>query len=794
MNYCFSKLAHILNASFKILVDSPIQKIYIDTREIFYARQALFIALKGTRDGNHFVLDAYNKGIRYFLLSSLPNDLPDDANYLLVENTLIALQKIATFHRNQHHLKVIAITGSNGKTIVKEWLNIFLSTQYKTVKSPKSFNSQIGVPLSILEIHKEHEVGIFEAGISQPGEMLTLEAIIQPHEGILTHMGDAHQEHFNSFTHKLLEKLKLFQRCKKIYATINDENTYHILHKNYPTATTISKSFPTTYHYQYTYPLLTLIHHEQRYTFQVPFHDNAHLENLALCLMICIEKNIPTDLLQKLIPTLPTLPMRLELITDNQEFNFIIDTWSSDFDSLQQALYLLQQTTSFEKKKLVLTDFENLKLDSELFQFVLNHFLPKDLYLIGHKFQGLKTQHKVYKSIEDFMERVSWEDFVNTVILLKGARKYELEKVYHFLNLKASTTYLKINLQQLKKNLGIYKSLLKPSTKIMVMLKADSYGSGSWEIAKAIESQVDYIGVAFTVEGIALRKKGVTIPIMVMNPDANSPHLLKQYHLEPVIGTIEWLKNWEHAPLRNHNIHIEIETGMNRLGFLLPELKALMFYIQKWNLQPVSLFTHFASADQASDDNFTRNQYDIFQKAIQFFHENGYFPICHCLNTAGIERFPEFQMDMVRLGIGLYGISENLIQVQEIGKMYSKIIRIHEILQGQSIGYNRSFIANKNLRIATVPIGYADGLKRSLSNGNWYFKVQDVLCPIVGKICMDMTMIDITQVPNVKVGDEVLIFGEPPLSIHAMSQKLNTIPYECLVGIPSRVKRIFVEE
>jgi len=794
VNYLFSQLTSIIKTiSKKINHDIIIQKIYIDTREIFYSQNALFLALVGKRNGNLFSLDAYNKGIRHFILSEIPENFPNDADYILVENTLNALQEIAIFHRNQYNLPVFAITGSNGKTIVKEWLNVFFSQPFKIVKSPKSYNSQIGVPLSILEMNDTHELGIFEAGISQPNEMEKLEKIIQPTDGILTHMGDAHQEYFLNYEQKLLEKLKLFVNCKKIYASIHDEITLQILSNQYPNSITISKNLPTTYHYEYENSILSIKNKNFSYKFKVHFYDQASIENLALCLLTGIEKKLPIELLQNQISYLPILPMRLELITDNEEFTFIIDTWSSDFESLQQALFLLNQTQSFSKKILVLTDFENLTLNSDLFQYILKNFSSSQLYLIGKKFSNLKN-FQVFQNTKEFLEKLRWEDFVNSVILLKGSRSFELEQVYHYLNLKASTTYLKINLQQMKKNFGIYKSLLNNSTKVMVMLKADSYGSGTWEIAKTLENQIDYIGVAYTVEGVQLRKKGVFTPIMIMTPDINSLHLLQKYQLEPAVGSLELLHAIVQSGDSSLKIHIEIETGMNRLGFDYKDLPKIIQILKNSDLKLISIFTHFASTDQKFDDDFTHQQFAIFKRSIDYFHNQQIFPIAHCLNTSGIERFPQYQLDMVRLGIGLYGISENIQEIEEIGKMYSRISRIHSIKKGESVGYNKSFVAQYDMLIATIPVGYADGLKRSLSNGNWSFLVHQELCPIVGKICMDMSMIDITHVPFAKVGDEVLIFGKNSLSIKQMAKKLNTIPYECLVNIPSRVKRIFVEE
>lgn len=791
MNILFSQIAILLSSHYQIIEDSLIQKIYIDTREIFYSKNSLFITLKGTRDGNEFIFDAYKKGIRYFILTKVPEELPADTNFIVVKEGLEALQKLAMEHRKKFSIPVFAITGSNGKTIVKEWLNLFFSAQWRVCKSPKSYNSQIGVPLSVLELDESHEIALFEAGISEPNEMDRLEKIIQPRVGILTHMGDAHQEYFINYEQKLNEKLILFKNCHRIYATINDNFTLQILLKKYPFSTTISKNLPTTYQYNYENSILSLKKDNTIVKFDVDYNHPAYLENLALCLMIGLEKQIPAKILQSLLPMLPTLPMRLELISDNQEFTFIIDTWSSDFDSLQHALFLLQQIQTFPQKKIVLTDFENLKLESDLFQYILNHFSKKSLYFIGKSFSLLEKDYQIYETVEKFIQGIKWEDFVNSVILLKGSRSYELEKVYHFLNLKASTTYLKINLQQLKKNLGIYKSLLKPRTKIMVMLKADSYGSGSWEIAQSLENLADYIGVAYTVEGVQLRKKGIQTPIMVMNPDINSLHLLQKYQLEPAVGSYELLKLLQNYPIK---IHIEIETGMNRLGFSIEELHSVYEILKNSDLQLVSLFTHLASSDNPQDDDFTHQQVSYFIQAQQFFENQGLKVLSHCLNTSGIERFPEYQMDMVRLGIGLYGISNQLNDIQEIGKMYSKITRIHKVKKGESVGYNKSYIATKNMLIATIPVGYADGLRRNLSNGIWQFKVNEVLCPIVGKICMDMTMVDISEVVNAKVGDEVLIFGENPLSIVNMSKKLGTIPYECLVNIPSRVKRIFVEE
>lgn len=791
----FSEISKILEAKSHIINDILIENIYFDSREIFYSDHSLFITLQGSRDGNDFILDAYEKGIKHFILTKIIQNLPDDVNYILVNDGIKALQKLAEYHRKKFPIPIIAITGSNGKTILKEWLSIIFSSRYKIVKSPKSYNSQIGVPLSVLQIRSSHEIGIFEAGISMPYEMNSLEKILQPSTGVLTHLGDAHQEHFDSFEQKLNEKLVLFQNCKKIYAVINNETTLNLVKEKYNFAITLSKSLRTTYNYKFEDNKLILQKNQSSFTFDVPFYDEANLENLALCLMIALENNFSTEFLQNQIYLLPTLPMRLELISDNQEFTFIIDSWSTDFESLRHALYFFNQIHSFPKKKIILTDFENLKLNSELFQYILKNYSTEQLYLIGNKFEPLIPKYQVFQNTDDFLKRLKWEDFVNSTILLKGSRIYALERVYYFLNLKASTTYFKINLLQLKKNFSIYKNLLKKNTQIMVMLKADSYGSGTWEIAKTLEGLANYFGVAFTVEGIQLRKKGILTPIMVMNPDLNSLHLLEKYQLEPAIGSFDLLNQLSKFSVSDFlNIHLEIETGMNRLGFSINDLSKILLYLKNSKLRLVSIFTHLAAADNPLHDDFTLHQIHTFQKAIDFFHSHNYFPFCHCLNTSGIERFPKYQMDMVRLGIGLYGISQNQKDVHEIGKMYSKITRIHSINKGESVGYDRSYIAQNDMTIATIPVGYADGLKRNLSNGKWSFKIHHNLCPIIGKICMDMTMIDVTNVPNAKVGDEVLIFGEEPLNINEMAKAANTIPYECLVSIPPRVKRVFVEE
>lgn len=797
MHYRFSEIAKRMDGEcYGANGEEWIKQIYFDSREIYFPQGGVFIAIQGVRDGHQFLRDAYAKGIRHFIVERWEGMEDLQANYIIVDNSLQALQRFAIFHRSQWDIPVIGITGSNGKTIVKEWLAILLGTKYKVRKSPLSYNSQLGAALSVLGIEAGDEMALFEAGISEKGEMARLQTMIQPTIGVLTHFGDAHQEQFASFSEKLSEKWKLFEGCGRIFALANHEEVWKKISENPDgRVISISKTYPASWRYKLIGYELVLESGQQHYRFQVIEREEGYLENLALSLVVALEHGISQEIIKEEINILPHLPMRLEWIFDNSDYAFIIDSWCNDGDSLYHAVRVLEDTPLFKQKKIIITDFDGSseKLEARL-SFLLSKFSGQDIYGIGNGFRGYEAKIKVYEDVKDFLERARIEEFHQSVILLKGSRKYRLERVYDYFNQKAHATYVKVRINDLKHNFRYYKSLAGEGVKMMVMLKADSYGGGSWELGRVLEEQgADYLGVAYTGEGIDLRKHGIRLPIMVMNPDTASIHQLKTYKLEPSVGSLDFLMAIkEQGLLPALKLHIEVETGMNRMGLSLSEIEGILGILKR--AQVVSVYTHLASAEDEKSDDFSKTQLELLKQVRDIFHLHGLKVMAHGLNTVGIERWSGSGWDMVRLGIGFYGYSASK-ETQEAIEMYSKITRIRKLLCGEGVSYGLDYVADAERWIATVPVGYADGLDRRLSNGNWCFQVAGVLCPIVGRICMDMTMIDVTNVKEAKVGDEVLIFGgKNELSLKRMSNILGTIAYECLVRIPHRVQRIYVEE
>ena len=790
-----------------------IDTISIDSRSLQNGENTLFFALTGpNHDGHLYIEELISKGVQYFVVSHITDTVAQKANFLVVENTLDALQKFASYYRSLFEFPIIGITGSNGKTIIKEWLNFLLSPDYNIIRSPKSYNSQVGVPLSILGINEKHNLGIFEAGISTVQEMEKLQRIIQPTIGILTNIGSAHDEGFSSVAEKIKEKLKLFStvnvlilnKNKTIIAFINPKiKTFSWCSDDKSADVFITKKNIgelTELHVTYkedTFPIL------------IPFQDQASVENAIHCMMVMLYFGYAKKVIQARMAQLYPIEMRLKLKNGIYNCTIIDDSYSSDFQSLKIALDFLEHQKQHKKKTIILSDIfqsglSNDELYSQVSQLIISNKITRVIG-IGKTISEFKNKFincKTFKNVDDFTTVFDTLNFENETILIKGARDFHFEEIVSLLEEKTHETVLEINLNAISHNLNFYKSKLAQETKMMVMVKAFGYGNGGFEIAKLLEHhKVDYLGVAFADEGISLKSAGITVPIMVLNPETTSFSAIIQHHLEPEIYSIKGLKAFlkiaEQKKLKHFPIHIKIDTGMHRLGFEAENLSELI-QIVKGNetIQIKSILSHMATSDDLKHDAFSKSQIALFEKlSSQLQNELNIKPIRHILNTSGIANYPEAQYDMVRLGIGLYGISndeEEQKELENVGTLKSVISQIRTINTGESVGYGRRFVAEKTTKIATIPIGYADGISRSWGQGVGYVLINNKPAEIIGSICMDMLMVDITHI-DCKEGNAVIIFGENP-TVNFMAKQLNTISYEILTSISQRVKRVFFRE
>lgn len=807
-----------------------ITELAIDSRKIQNPEQCLFIALSGTfRDGHQFIKAAWQKGVRTFLVNRIPEENFPDTYFLQVDNTLSALQKIATAHREKFHFPVIGITGSNGKTIIKEWLFQLLADDFHIVRNPKSYNSQIGVPLSIWQIKDGDELGIFEAGISQPGEMENLTKIIRPDMGIFTNIGDAHSEGFLSTKQKIREKLLLFRQVKKLFyckdhADLQEEI---LLFQNQLKGTgTAPELCGWSRHADAPFRILETHKHQRQTTIkgyfqqrevsiQIPFEDEASVENAIHCWNVLLHLGISDEEIAKNMQALHSVAMRLERVHGINNSLLINDTYNSDVTSLQIALDVLVQQKQYTKKTVILSDLLQIsRPDDDLYEKVAGWIAGKNIQrLIGigpaiSKHKSVFRKHKnlrsiFFKSTTDFLKKFHLITFKREAILLKGARVFRFEKIEHLLEQKIHKTVLEINLSAIIHNLKAYKNLLPPEVKMMAMVKAYSYGSGSYEIALALqEAGIDYLGVAYVDEGVMLRKAGIQTPIMVMNPESGAYDRMIFWKLEPEIYSLEALHSFQDIARileqKNYPIHLKLDTGMHRLGFLHEDLAALKSCLKEQpGIRVVSIFSHLAGSGAKEFDEFTRQQVQLFRKmAADIASILPQKPLLHILNSAGITRHPQYHFDMVRLGLGLYGIdSSGKIQKKLLptGKLKTTIAQIHTIKTGESVGYDRRGKTLRDSRIATVNIGYADGYFRDFGNENSYMLVHGQKAPVIGSICMDMCMLDVTDIPEARAGDEAIVFGESP-HLNQLAKWANTIPYEIMTGISQRVNRVYVEE
>jgi alanine racemase len=828
VKYSLRNIARIVGSVSKV-EDTVIEYLVLDSRKIYSPATSLFFALKGPRrDGHQFIAELYKKGIRNFVISEpvAATSYPD-ANFVLVQDTLGALQQLAASHRSEFSVPVIGITGSNGKTIVKEWLYQLLNGYYDIVRSPKSYNSQIGVPLSVWQMDTHHGLAIFEAGISQPGEMKRLEKIIQPTIGILTNIGEAHSEGFSNKKKKLAEKLKLFAHCqfvigrdiyfkgqRKIIQSFKGKPqllTWGTSSSNYLVINKIDKQGSST--------IVTLIDpvEKKKDKVTIPFTDDASVENALNCYMVAVHLGIPAAAIHTGMLQLQPVNMRLEVKKGINYCTLINDSYSADISSLEIALDFLSHQPPQAGRTVILSDFvqtamEDKKLYARILSELKKHEVSR-LIGIGEKITkelspSLQSSSpaltiELYPSLADFTTQFRSSSFRDETILIKGARVFEFEQIVHLLEQKVHQTVLEINLNAIVHNLKEYQRLLKPSTRIMAMVKAFAYGSGGAEIAGVLQyHKVDYLGVAYADEGVELRKAGISTPVMVLNPEEITFDVVADHSLEPDIYSFEILQAFDQylkrEGIEQYPVHIEIETGMNRLGFNASDMDRLANYLQQTtSFRVQSAFSHLSSSEDPQQDEFTFLQYEKFMQAANELEKKlGYTFLKHIANSAAMIRHPELQLDMVRLGIGLYGIDSaetHKLDLQPVATLRSTIAQLKQLKTGESVSYNRKGIVKRDSLIATVRIGYADGFSRRLGNGTGKMYVHGKLAPVIGTVCMDMTMIDVTGMDGIREGDEVIIFGKK-LPLPQLAAWAGTIPYEVMTGISQRVKRVYFEE
>jgi len=811
MNVTIKQVAQVLDAKLSAnFIDASIDHVSIDSRSLQNNSTTLFFAIHGiNHDGHNYIDQLYQKGVVNFVVQKIPAQFVGTANFLVVNNTLQAFQLFASFYRNLFTFPVIAITGSNGKTIVKEWLNYLMNTEYNIIRSPKSYNSQVGVALSVLSCNENHTLGIFEAGISLPGEMQVLEKMIQPTIGIFTHIGNAHQEGFTNLDHKISEKLQLFKHVSCLILE-NNPKVLSLLDSTIQTFTwsqtnSLSDVFiKKTQNNEY---LVTT--KSSSFTVEIPFHEKPAIENACTCLATLLFLNYEIPVIQQRIKMLYPIELRLQVKDGINGCTIIDDAYNSDYQSLKIALDFLDQHKSKEKKTVILSDIFQSGFSSETVYKKVAKLLQSNaisrIIGIGSKISTYLKElpnFTGYASTSEYLNQFSANSFQNETILIKGARSFKFDEIVVLLEQQSHETVLEINLNAVVHNLNFYKSKLKPQTKVMVMVKAFGYGSGSYEIAKELQyHRVDYLGVAYADEGVELRRAGITIPIIVMNPEPSTYATLLAYQLEPEIYSLRSLQDFiNYVKSRNvseYPIHLKLDTGMHRLGFEAPQLPQIIQMLKNNNwVKVASIFSHLSSSDVSDFEDFTLSQIQKFDAwSSQLINELKIKPIRHILNTSGIYNYATYQFDMVRLGIGLYGVgndTEENNQLQNVGTLKTIILQIREVAQGESIGYSRKFRTTKPTKVATIPIGYADGISRSWGNQKGYVLIHDQKAQILGSICMDAMMVDVTNI-SCDEGDEVIIFGAK-LPVTEIAAQINTIPYEILTSISQRVKRVFYKE
>lgn len=821
MSISIENITNLLNAKRIGDADAQIDWILTDSRSLCFAEETLFFALKTKRnDGHKYIPELYERGVRNFVVSDLPQNMEAyaDANFLQTDSPLKALQKLAEKHRMQFDVPVVGITGSNGKTVVKEWLYQLLNGERIVTRSPRSYNSQIGVPLSVWLMNEKTEVAIFEAGISEMGEMEALHSIIRPTIGVLTNIGGAHQENFYSLTDKCMEKLTLFKNCDVVVYDGDNELISSCVSKSLFGAREIAWSkhdnerplfvervrkeeASTTIRYRY-------LGMPNEYT--IPFIDDASIENSLHCLAVALYMMVPAEEITRRMALLEPVAMRLEVKEGKNNCTLINDSYNSDFASLDIALNFMLRRSEDEgrKRTLILSDLlETGQSDKLLYRQVADLVQTRGVDKIIGVGEGISSaasrfdmEKYFFHTTEELLASDMLPQLRDEVILIKGSRQFHFDDITERLELKVHETILEINLNALVDNLNHYRSKLKPDTKMVCMVKASAYGAGSYEIAKTLQDhRVDYLAVAVADEGSELRKAGITSSIIIMNPELTSFKTLFDYKLEPEVYNFhllnELIKAAEKEGVTNFPIHIKLDTGMHRLGFALSEVPELIHRLKRQSaVIPRSVFSHLVGSDSTQFDAFTRRQIETFEQATEELQSA--FPhkiLRHICNTAGIARYPGAQFDMVRLGVGLYGVDPFANRMlHNVSTLKTTILQIRDVPQEETVGYSRKGRLDRDSRIAAIPIGYADGLNRHLGNGRAWCLVNGRRAPYVGNICMDVCMIDVTDI-DCKEGDKVIIFGEG-LPVTELAEILDTIPYEILTSVSTRVKRVYYQD
>lgn len=796
--------------------ENVITHISIDSRQIINPEKTLFVALRGAKaDGKDFIPELAAQGVSAFLVHEdfeLDETDSEISGIVAVKDTRKALQALAKYQREQFHNPLISITGSNGKTIVKEWLGQVLSQTYSVAKSPKSYNSQVGVPLSIFGIEPYHQVAILEAGVSKAGEMEILEKMIRPDLGIFTNIGTAHEDGFGSSTEKIREKLSLFRDSKLLIYCKDQPLVREQIEKSFESDRLISWSDEAGADFsrslksmEYGTRMILMKKDLSTFTFQIPFMDPASIENITQVIVAALTLGQAAESIQEGINHLKPVDMRLTLKPGINDSLIIDDTYNNDLGGLKVALDFLQQQRPKRRKVLILSDLLQQgmpeRIYGEVSELIQNHGIDHIIGVgieIGRMEKSFPGKYSGFATTEDLLAQLDPEDFSNDLVLITGARSFGFEQVVNRLQQRIHGTTLEINLNALTHNFNFYKRQINPGTKVMVMVKAFAYGGGAVEIANHLQTMgADYLAVAFSDEGVTLRKQGIRLPIMVLNPVEESFDLCREFQLEPVVFSPDFFKSLA-LYCQNHqtqlSVHLDMDTGMHRLGFEdahLEELKRLI--LENSQLHIASIYTHLVGADEEIHRDFSLAQLHQFTRMKdEILTVLPYKPMIHALNSAGIVAFPEFQFDMVRLGIGLYGVEvtgKYDASLRPISTLKTTISQVKVLEPGATVGYSRKGMLPNGGKIATLSIGYADGYDRRFSNGKGYVLIQGKKAPVIGNVCMDMVMVDVSEL-NVKAGDEAIIYGEQ-ISLKELADRIGTIPYELLTNISTRVKRVY---
>lgn len=823
MRYPIEKITTLIGAHRYGNHQTDVQFILTDSRSLCFPEQTLFFAIRTKKgSGADYIPYLYDKGVRNFVVDDVKGfENYHDANFLLVPDVLKSLQRLAERHRDEFRIPVVGITGSNGKTIVKEWLYQLLSQDKVLTRSPRSYNSQVGVPLSVLLLDEHTEIGLFEAGISQPGEMTTLTGIIQPTIGVFTSLGDAHQENFSSLQLKCTEKMGLFAESDFIVCCIDNLVVHRALSASHLRGTVLSWSTTDQSAMLWVKSVVKgtdntditcVLNGETEFCFTIPFISDASIENAVTCALTAIQLGLPIEQLVERMALLEPVAMRLEVKDGKHGITLINDSYNSDINSLTIALDFMHRRPDHQGRKrvLILSDMLQSGIDKDTLYGKVNELLiangVEKLIGIGDTMCDMADSFSIndkvfYHTVVAFIASNDFKQLHDEVILLKGARRFGFEQIQELLVEKVHETTLEVNLSAVARNLDWYRSRMKPETKLVCMIKADAYGAGAVEIAKTLQDhRVDYLAVAVADEGVALRRSGITQNIIVMNPEMSSLKTLFDYDLEPEVYSFRLLdalvKAGENEGVKGFPVHIKLDTGMCRLGFHpLEDMDKLIDKLKSQDaVMPASVFSHFVGSDSDDFDDFSASQFALYDegssKLQSAFHHR---IIRHICNSAGIEHFPERQLDMCRLGLGLYGINPRTNEViNSVSTLKTTILQKRMVPKGHSVGYSRRTVLDRDSVIAAIPIGYADGLNRRLGNRNGFCLVNGMRAEYVGNICMDVCMIDVTDI-DCHEGDTVEIFGDN-LPVTELSDRLETIPYEVLTGISNRVKRIYFEE